>query len=228
MSPVCGLKGVLGENIPEESEDCGEGQVALGRGLSVNLHQEGGSDSNIWLLPEPYLTADRKSNTLLSYIPSRWADNARETHNTEISPLRSPRVQQKFKINPLFSVFAWPLKFYMWCCQSFLCSASDQNVIAFSPLGSVSRVDPAARSTPCSWLIMEMSNQRYQWSTYPMEMRNKTTSSPGFWAVHAQSHWKEGCSEKLKWTLSCQYKRSISLGTTSPGVIKCQSLNSHS
>lgn len=47
MSPICGLKGVLGKNIPEETEDCGEGQVALGRGLSVNLHQEGGSDSNI-------------------------------------------------------------------------------------------------------------------------------------------------------------------------------------
>lgn len=34
MSPVCGHKGVLGKNIPKESEDC-EGQVALGRGITV-------------------------------------------------------------------------------------------------------------------------------------------------------------------------------------------------
>lgn len=34
--------------------------------------------------------------------------------------------------------------------------------------------------------------------------------------------------EKIQWTISCQSKTSISLGTTSPGVIKCQSLHPHS
>lgn len=76
----------------------GTGQGAY----SVSLYQEGGSDSNIWLLPDWYLIAGRKSNTFkhsVIFPADGQSTPEKHTHRTEISPLRSPRAHQELKIN---------------------------------------------------------------------------------------------------------------------------------
>lgn len=79
-----------------------------------------------------------------------------------------------------------------------------------------------------SRLNMQVSDHNYPHNVYPMHYRNETA----FFSVFLSC----ACSKLLKRRMlteedgvnhSHQYRRIISLGTVSAGVIKCQSLHSH-